>query len=822
VTESRDEGSVLSDQSTFDDYEAVKEELKRLRVENKKLSRQLVVVQDMVNRNRLSTRITSSLYSIKENEKLNQDIFFNLVLRNSPDIILILDEDGRFLYCTDSFLNKLGVSNFELISGRMLSDVFMGFLNAAEIEHLNSAIAKSLAKKETATLDMEIDFLQEDRLRSYTISFTPMDNSNDDTIGVMALFHDMTDLLHAQQFEAASRAKSVFLATMSHEIRTPLNAVIGLADIQLQKQLPQETRMDLEKIRLSGTTLLGIINDILDISKIEAGSFELVPADYDLPKLIDDIVQLNIVRIGSKNIAFELQVDDTIPAKLYGDELRVKQILNNLLSNAFKYTKEGKVMFRVSWRRQDESAELTFGVDDTGMGIKEEDLKKLFMEYIQLDMRANRNIEGTGLGLSIAHKLAEMMGGTVTVQSLYGVGSSFEVFIRQEISDETPIGEKIARDLENHRYIARGSKSIVRADMSYGKVLVVDDVPTNLDVARGLMLPYGLTIDFAGSGQEAIEKIREGKLYDVVFMDHMMPKMDGIEATRIIRDGIGTEYARTVPIIALTANALVGNREMFLANGFNDFLSKPIDIVKLDAVLNQWVRDKQSEETLRLAEQAKDQTKTEENKQSVIRSMLDELKVNGVDFAVGIERYNDEAVYLSMLTSFANHTPKLLSKLREIDEKNLPEYATTVHGIKGSAYGICAHEVGRRAEALELAAKAGNFEAVRLDNEAFIKFVEILIADLAEFLRQTDEAEKESRAKTPKKRLPAPDREFLQELLKATSHFKTYRMEEIMAELEMYEYETGGELITWLRKQMDELEYNVIQERLSLLLNNTE
>jgi CheY-like chemotaxis protein len=426
--------------------------------------------------------------------------------------------------------------------------------------------------------------------------------------------NNMTRNLIAAREEALSstRAKSAFLATMSHEIRTPLNAIIGLTEIQLQNSLPQATSDDLGKIHNSGATLLAIINDMLDISKIESGSFELIPVDYDLPSLINDTAQLNVVRIGSKPITFKLHVDETLPNRLFGDELRVKQVLNNILSNAFKYTRQGTVTFSVSWEEHDGtlSAEglrqikLVAAVTDSGIGIKEEDLGRLFSEYSQLDTKANRKIEGTGLGLSITKKLVEMMGGTITVESVYGSGSTFTLRVVQGIKDDRSIGKKTATNLESFNFltaIRSRTKNFIRANMSYARILVVDDVQTNLDVAKGLMLPYGLTIDCVLSGKEAIEAIRNAAVkYDALFMDHMMPEMDGIEATQIIRTQIPGDYAKTLPIIALTANAISGNEEMFLQSGFNSYISKPIDIMRLDTVLNQFVRDRTREKKDRL------------------------------------------------------------------------------------------------------------------------------------------------------------------------------------------------------------------------------
>ncbi|MDR1978520.1 MAG: response regulator [Synergistaceae bacterium] len=618
--------------------------------------------------------------------------------------------------------------------------------------------------------------------------------------------------------EAASKSKSHFLAAMSHEIRTPLNAIIGLSEIQLQKQLPDDTHAGLEKIHNSGRTLLSIINDILDISKIEAGNFDLLPADYDVPELVNDVVQLNVVRIGAKKISFELEIDETIPVRLHGDELRVKQILTNLLSNAFKYTKEGSVVLKIYWERQEDDARLTLLVSDTGIGIKEKDMEKLFSEYGQLDLQANRHIEGTGLGLFITKTFVMLMGGTITAESEYGAGSTFKAVIRQKIVDATPIGKETAENLRRFRFMggnADWGKNFARTPMPYGKVLIVDDVVTNLDVAAGLMAPYGLTVDCAASGREAIEKIKAAgdgapEQYDVVFMDHMMPEMDGIEATRIIRGEIGTEYARTVPIIALTANALVGNEEIFLANGFNAFLSKPIDVMRLDTVLNTWVRDRQDRETSRNTEErANAETKGDAPFFSLNSfQSLNGSQAEGLDLSAGIRRFENEAVYLQVLRSYATHTPALLQRLRDCVESDLAEYAIAVHGLKGSSYGICADDIGKRAEALEFAAKKRDVETVRANHETLLERAETLIAGVKKLL------ENAAGPSAPKKRASAPNAALLEKMLRAARQFDLKPLEDVLSELERYEYESDGELVVWLREQIENLEYDAVRERL--------
>jgi len=420
----------------------------------------------------------------------------------------------------------------------------------------------------------------------------------------------------------ASHAKSEFLATMSHEIRTPLNAIIGLSEIELRERLPDSSRERIIQINQSGASLLGIINDILDISKIEAGSFELVPAEYEAAPFISSTVNLNIVRLGSKPISFVLKINGDFPAKLIGDELRVKQVLNNLLSNAIKYTDEGTITLDIAWSVHCTGmVRLIFTVQDTGIGIRTEDIKKLFTSYKQLYTGANRKIEGTGLGLAITKNLVEMMGGGISVESEYGSGSVFTAEIIQGVADSRDvqkeffttvnsyslnipvIGEEIAEALRNFRYISEGQtgqtgslslgkgKNIVPLWKPQVQVLVVDDLPANLLVAQGLLAPYGLQIDTAASGQEAIELVRN-RNYDLVFMDHMMPEMDGVETAAAIRKIEG--YAHT-PIIALTANALRGMREFYLENGFQDYLSKPVSPEALDELINKWLNEQLSD-----------------------------------------------------------------------------------------------------------------------------------------------------------------------------------------------------------------------------------
>ncbi|MDR1870050.1 MAG: response regulator [Treponema sp.] len=388
----------------------------------------------------------------------------------------------------------------------------------------------------------------------------------------------------------ANRAKSEFLATMSHELRTPLNAIIGFSEIEMKNNQDEISRNNIAQVYRSGSYLLEIINDILDIPKIESGNIDIVPAEYETAAMLSDVVNLNRVRLGSKPIKFVLEIDADFPRVLTGDELRVKQILNNLLSNAVKYTKEGEIQLTVS----NEKNIICFSVRDTGIGIRAEDMGKLFQSYTRLDAGMNRRTEGTGLGLVIAKKLTEIMEGNITVESEYGKGSCFTARIIQD-SAAAPegIGEETASALRNFQYaVIRNADDLAKLPVEYShfdiKALVVDDVPANLDLAVKMLELYSVQADTAASGREAVEKIlSKNEPYDIIFMDHMMPEMDGIETTHKLR-----ENGYNGMIVALTASAMRGMKEFYLEQGFDDYLSKPIDYNALGEMLKKRVLER--------------------------------------------------------------------------------------------------------------------------------------------------------------------------------------------------------------------------------------
>ncbi|MDR1351641.1 MAG: response regulator [Treponema sp.] len=621
-----------------------------------------------------------------------------------------------------------------------------------------------------------------------------------------------------QKAEAASSAKSAFLANMSHEMRTPLNAIIGLSELELDGSgedtgASQGTRNNLEKIYNSGMNLLGIINDILDISKVESGKFELLSGQYEMPSLINDTITLNIVRIHDKPVTFILDIDANIPNALYGDELRIKQIFNNFLSNAFKYTKTGTVKFGLRCENAEEQAGGPGGiavpgvwlygyVSDTGIGIKQKDLEKLFHDYTQLDMKSNRNIEGTGLGLFITRQMIEMMKGSVEVKSEYGLGSTFSFRLLQGSVNAAPIGNAVVESLKSLDYVTTRRdrhRNLVRARLPYARVLVVDDVQVNLDVTRGMMKPYGMTVDCVTSGREAVDLIRRGVKYDAVFMDHMMPEMDGIEALRIIRNEIGTKYAETVPVIALTANVIAGNEEMFFTAGFQAFLSKPINILRLNEVINHWVRDREREK-----EPGPENDSAFLPGAGAKPKLLAGKSVPGVNLDMGLERFGDEESYITAIRSFTCHTPALLGELREF-EADLERFRITVHGVKGSSYGICADKAGKDAEALESAAQNGDRDYLASHRDDFIAETGILVRDLSAML---DSLEKRKAQKA------GPDRAVLARMREAAASYDMAEMDGLIEELEQYSYVSGADLVEWLRERADRSEFDEIAERL--------
>lgn len=550
----------------------------------------------------------------------------------------------------------------------------------------------------------------------------PMPGYSADTPVTLWVFEDETATVNlreeeekarvtAQAAEAANQAKSQFLANMSHEIRTPLNAILGLTEMALREEDPQQKDASLRDIRGSGRNLLENINSILDLSKIEEGKMELDPEEYNILSTLHDTITVLRMRAKEKKLDFLAQVDETIPATLYGDDVHISHIIMNLGSNAVKYTQQGTITMTVTWEPHGGDGALLIHMEDTGVGIRQEDMPYLFRSYGRLDRKANRHIEGTGLGLSIVQSLTELMDGQVGVESAYGVGSHFWVRIPQQVVDPRPCGpyrEEVYRTNEVQLNSFTAPEAVV---------LVVDDQDINLKVCQGLLEPYEMQVYTARSGPEALRQMTQ-VWPDLVFMDHMMPEMDGVEVTSRLREmGKKDPYFAVVPIIALTANAMKGMQEFFLENGFNDYVSKPVEMERLDTVLRAWVPEDKQKAPVRTVAPPPE-------------AVPEDLKhIPGLNAALGMSYCGNPAMYRKTLEIFRSQLPHRAVRIRQaVSEDRQEDYVLEAHSLKSAARWVGATGLGDRAQALETAGRQGLWEQVERDTPALLAACEELEA----------------------------------------------------------------------------------------------
>ena len=515
----------------------------------------------------------------------------------------------------------------------------------------------------------------------------------------------------ARQANQANKAKSDFLSAMSHDIRTPMNAILGLNEMVLRDSHDDSIRSYSESIRTAGNTLLGIINDILDFSKIEAGKMEIISVDYGSASLLNDLVNMVKKKAEDKGLSFALDIDENIPSMLNGDEIRIKQIIINVLSNAVKYTKQGGITFSVhAHKPQDkpDSVMLKVSVADTGVGIKPEDLDKLFVAFQRIDEKANRNIEGTGLGMTIVQRFLEMMGSHLEVESEYGKGSVFSFELEQKVVKWDPIGdfeEAFKRSLSER---ANYHEKFTAHD---ARVLVVDDTAVNLTVFESLLKQTGLQIDTAESGDAGIALYTKHH-YDVIFLDHMMPDKDGIETLREMKTLTDSPNAQT-PVICLTANAISGMREMYINAGFDDYLTKPIDADRLEMMLLQYLpEDKVSSVSdtsdIGDTQDTGDMADTDEEE---LPDFL--LHIKELDTGSGLEYCGDSESYMMILRMYQDSAEK---KAEEIEEYwaagDIKNTTVKIHALKSASRSIGALELGEFAARLEKAGDNGDTDTL--------------------------------------------------------------------------------------------------------------
>jgi len=721
-----------------------------------------------------------------------------------------VNPNNTFIW-SDEFRHMLGYTD-ENDFPNILSS-WSNLLHPEDKEATLNAFAKHMLDNTGKTpYDVEYRLLRKTgEYAYYRASGESIRDKDGNAIRVAGALMDITDTKNMmrdkdrqkEEAQAANRAKSTFLANMSHELRTPLNVVIGLTSLILEdKRLDKNVTDNLIKISNAGSTLLSIVNDVLDFSKIEAGKLELSPGEYYTASMLNDIITFTTARIGEKSIKFRLDIEDNLPYKLYGDDLRVKQIFTNLLTNAVKYTDKGSIELRARCKREGDAVWMNAAVSDTGVGISEDDIKNLFFDYHRIDSQSNHHVEGTGLGLSITKNLIELMGGEIKVESEYGKGSTFSFRIKQGYVNDAVLGADASEKLRSFRYSddkRAVSQKLVRIDLSYARVLVVDDITINLDVAAGILSNYKLQVDCLTSGQAALDRIQAGTpVYNVIFMDHMMPEMDGIETVDRIR-ALGTEYAKKIPIIALTANAIKGTEDMFFEHDFQAFITKPIDVMEMDSVLKKWVRDDKHEEVVINEELSEADL--------LIEKLV--IDIPGVDTKKGLSLYGGaKKIYLPMLNSYAHNTPKVLDKLRSVSAENLRDYVITVHGLKGTSAALGAEHIRALALELENLSRAGNLQAVLEKNDKLIADTEAVVANVKEWLDKNDTHETKPRKKSP-------DRELLAQLRESCENYDIDDIEEIMTQLESADYDEDAGLVSWIREKIDISKMGEVAKRLA-------
>ena len=546
-------------------------------------------------------------------------------------------------------------------------------------------------------------------------------------------FRYMDELKEQKQIaDSANRSKSAFLATMSHEIRTPINAVLGMDEMILRESQEQATLSYAQDIQTAGQTLLSLINDILDFSKIEAGKMDIIPVSYQTATVLNDLVNMIEPRAEKKGLRLLVHVDQHLPSGLFGDEIRVKQVITNILTNAVKYTEQGSITLSVSFEKTDgEHIALRVSVADTGIGIKDEDIQKLFSAFERIEEKRNRSIEGTGLGMSITRQLLALMGSQLEVESVYGKGSTFSFVVEQKVESWSELGD-FAEALRKARAARRRYHEHFTAPEA--KILVVDDTPLNLKVIRGLLKQTRLGIVTAESGAEAVSLAKEQD-FDVIFLDYRMPGMDGIETLARLKEecSVGT---KNIPVICLTANAVSGAREEYLAAGFSDYLTKPIESERLETMLMDYLPPEKLCRPDGAPGAAPDAAAADN---AVLPGWVSSL--SGVDSAEGLKNCGSPDTYLDALEASAESLPDTIGTIAELQEAaDWENYTIRVHAIKSSMRIIGASELSRLAERLEAAGNAQDIGCIASDTPVLLSQLRILAAELADVFPGADDA----------------------------------------------------------------------------------
>lgn len=619
--------------------------------------------------------------------------------------------------------------------------------------------------------------------------------------------------------EKANGARDIFLANMSHELRTPINTIMGLNELIIRESQDEAIKEYALDIRQAGSILLTLVSDILDFTKLEAGQMELMEGIYDISSLLNDLINGISMQLRKKKLDLKLDIASDIPHKLSGDEIRIRQILSNLLSNAVKYTSKGGITLHLGWQKlSEDEIEIDLEVHDTGCGIKEKDLPKLFGVFQQMDSTVRGTNERTGLGLAITNRLVEMMGGKLEVQSKYGKGSVFSFKIVQKVVDSTPLGDFEKQYNESLNSTVNYTQKFI-APM--GRILIVDDNAMNLAVAQGLLKQTRLQVDVASGGGECLELLKR-KTYHLICLDHMMPVMDGVETLHAIRALEGNPSAE-VPIIALTANAVAGAREFYLNEGFQDYLTKPIDADKFESMLIQYLPDN----VVYLTQgQRMDRDFERQDAEEELDITESQLYVIGFNIRNGLKYMGgDKALYGKVLRDFHLILQEKEEALRDFLKKgDMPGYAIIVHSLKGNARNLGADGLADEAFELEKMSKAGRLEDVEVRSPILFNMMKTMRNGLKAYLDSEDQAEAEAEAaategKVAKKISEADWIKALKELAGRLDDFDGDSVNEKLEELKRYDRpESDKKMLRLCEKAVKDYAYDVALEVVNAVL----
>lgn len=715
--------------------------------------------------------------------------------------IMIFDSNKKIQLMNDAAASFLGISQNVLNTEEIrIEQIF-------DIEEQEAFVFDEKRK------DVDAVCLRNQLYCSLTVN--KIEDTYEDIIGYIVIATDLSERIKAMQkleeaikeAEKANRAKSTFLANMSHEIRTPMNAIIGFSELLLKMDVDSQVREYAEDIKSSSKNLLAIINDILDISKIESGKMELVCSEYYTEGLFNDVFLIIQAQAEKKGLDFQVKIASDMPAKLYGDKIRIRGVLINLLNNAVKYTMKGKVSLEVNvLKRKDNRVTLEFKVADTGIGIKEEELERIFESFSQVDRKVHYGEEGTGLGLAIVKGYVTLMNGEVTVSSVYGEGTVFTVVLEQKVVDEKLPDRSYIGEKDNSDAFSFGTIKV-----SGVQVLVVDDNRVNLKVAQSSLEYYGFTVDIASSGEEAIALCKE-KHYQMIFMDQMMPQMDGIEAMKQIRKlEPYYDFGGEGKIIVLTANTISGIREQLIQEGFDEYLGKPINYKQLERLAVRFLPEEKLQRE-KVGDVAQPEMDKKQLEQEELQKTLPQVKI-----AQGIANCGGKLLnYFDVLRMICRDGEKQLAELKKLQEQgDYPEYTVKIHALKGTAMNIGAEQIAELARAQEKAGREGNTSYIDAHMEEFQQEYHLLL-DKLQMVLPHDSVSENVMAEEKKEENEETDfRQILKEIRKCVEDFDFAGASKLLREAKRERIpEQYAEVYAQLGQWMDEME---IEKMLNLL-----